>query len=83
MNIKLTLTIEQEIVEKAKHYAKTNERSLSDLIENYLKMLVKNDEKEVDLTPVVKSLKGSFKDPQQMNYKDSLVNILTEKHLSK
>ena len=61
MNTKLTLTIEQTVIEKAKKYAKDNERSLSDLIENYLKALTKESDvnDDVELTPVVKSLKGS------------------------
>ena len=44
MNTKLTLTIEQTVIEKAKKYAKDNERSLSDLIENYLKALTKESD---------------------------------------
>ena len=36
MDTKLTLTLEQNIIIKAKIYAKKNKRSLSDLIENYL-----------------------------------------------
>ena len=36
MNTKLTLTIVQSAIEKAKKYAKKKVRSLSDLIENYL-----------------------------------------------
>ena len=38
MNTKLTLTIEKEIIERAKDYAKEKNRSLSDIIENYLKL---------------------------------------------
>ena len=34
MNTKLTLTIEQDVIEKAKKYAKDKVRSLSSLIEN-------------------------------------------------
>jgi predicted CopG family antitoxin len=45
MNTKLTLTIEQSVIEKAKKYAKEKERSLSDLIENYLKSLTNSEEK--------------------------------------
>jgi hypothetical protein len=36
MNTKLTLTIEKNVIEKAKRYAKQNSRSLSDIIEKYL-----------------------------------------------
>ena len=43
MNTKLILTIDQEIIEKAKQYAKGKNRSLSDIIENYLKTLTKED----------------------------------------
>ncbi|WP_254562564.1 DUF6364 family protein [Dyadobacter diqingensis] len=37
MNTKLTLTIDDAIVDKAKQYARQEGRSLSDLVENYLK----------------------------------------------
>lgn len=39
MTTKLTLTIEQWVIEKAKQYAKAKEYSLPGLIENYLKTL--------------------------------------------
>lgn len=45
MNTKLTLTIEESVIENAKAYARKRHRSLSDLIENYLKVLTA-DEKE-------------------------------------
>lgn len=83
MNTKLTLTIEQEIIQKAKEYAKDKNRSLSDIVENYLKILTKEEkEKELKkLNPVVKSLKGSFKIPKNMDYKKELRNRLEEKYL--
>jgi len=83
MNTKLTLTIEQEIIEKAKKYAKEKKRSLSDIIENYLKILTKEEEKQDNklLSPVVESLKGSFKMPKNMDYKEELVKRLDKKYL--
>jgi len=71
MNTKLTLTIEQSIIEKAKVYARRRERSLSDLIENYLKALVTDDGNQIDeeLAPTVKHLRGSFKVPENFDYK--------------
>ena len=82
MNTKLTLTIEQEIIKRAKDYAKEKNRSLSDIIENYLKVLTKEEQKQKDkkLNPVVKSLKGSFKMPKNMDYKKELRNRLEEKY---
>ena len=83
MNTKLTLTIEREVIESAKRYAKDKNRSLSDLIENYLKMLTKEDKvmKSQKLSPVVASLKGSFKMPKNMDYKKEIRNRLEEKYL--
>lgn len=82
MNTKLTLTIEKSIIEKAKKHASAKGRSLSDLIENYLKVITKEDQiKDFELTPVVKSLKGSFKAPKNFDYKKELSKSLAKKHL--
>lgn len=82
MNTKLTLTIEQTIIEKAKKYAGNKGRSLSDIIENYLKVITKEDDNDkTELTPIVKSLKGSFKAPENFDYKTELSKRLTEKYL--
>jgi len=83
MNTKLTLTKERDIIERAKNYAKDKNRSLSDIIENYLKILTDKEkqDKNQKLNPVVESLKGSFKMPKDMDYKKELRNRLEEKYL--
>ena len=82
MNTKLTLTIEQMIIEKAKVYARKKERSLSDLVENYLKTLISQEEdKEKEYTDVVSSLKGSFRLPKNLDYKKELSDRLSKKYL--
>ena len=83
MNTKLTLTIERDIIERAKSYAKDKNRSLSDIVENYLKILTEKEQKNEDqnLNPIVESLKGSFKMPKNMDYKKELKNRLEEKYL--
>ena len=83
MNTKLTLTIEKDIIERAKSYAREKNRSLSDLIENYLKSLTANIEQDnvQDLNPLVASLKGSFKMPKDMDYKKELRNRIEKKVL--
>ena len=82
MNTKLTLTIDQSVIESAKRYAKTKERSLSDLIESYLKMLIQDVvSNDIKLTPTVKLLKGSFKAPENFDYKKELTNRLTDKYM--
>lgn len=82
MNTKLTLTIEQSVIEKAKKFAKKSERSLSDLIENYLKALTDEEITTKDeITPTVKSLRGAFKLPKNFDYKRELTDRLSEKYL--
>ena len=57
-------------------------RSLSDIIENYLKVITKDENMEnTELTPIEKSLKGSFKAPENFDYKKKLSKSLTEKYL--
>ena len=82
MNTKLTLTIQQEIIEKAKEYARSHGRSLSDIVENYFKALVKEDEVHSDIqTPIANALRGSFKAPNDFDYKEELTKELTKKYL--
>jgi hypothetical protein len=82
MNTKLTLTMEQDVIEKAKEYARKKEQSLSDLVENYFKALVENKSSTKDeLTPMVKAIKGSFKAPKHFDYKKELMLSLEEKYL--
>jgi hypothetical protein len=81
MNAKLTLTIEQSVIENAKIYAKNTGHSLSNMIENYLKVLTKSDViNKNEITPIVKSLKGSFKAPANFDYKKELSKNLSRKY---
>lgn len=81
MNTKLTLTIEDSIIYGAKAYAKSKKDSLSNIIENYLKALVKEENKtEIELTPFVKSLMGTFHIEQEFDYKKELSKRLAEKY---
>ena len=83
MNTKLTLTIERTVIERAKNYAKNKDRSLSDLVENYLKIITSEEAETKDkITPLVNSLKGSFTAPPEFNYKKELSKRLSEKYLT-
>jgi hypothetical protein len=81
MNTKLTLTIEKEVIGRAKTYAKQEGRSLSDIVENYLKVITREKSHEnKEITPLVRSLKGSFKAPAGFDYKKELKNRLSQKY---
>lgn len=82
MTRKLTLTIEQSVIDRAKIYARKKDRSLSNLIENYLKAITDEENNDsVELPPNVKALRGSFKMPKDFDYKTELSNSLSEKYL--
>lgn len=81
MNTKLTLTIDESIIQKAKKYAKGKGRSLSDIIENYLNFLVEEKTTPLADTPITHSLKGSFKTPVDFDYRQVLKDELLKKHL--
>jgi hypothetical protein len=82
MNTKLTLTIEQSVIDKAKKYASKKGRSLSELVSNYLKAISHEERnEEADVSPLIKSLKGSFKAPQSFDYKKELAKSLEDKYL--
>lgn len=84
MNTKLTLTIDKETIGKAKYYASQKGRSLSDIVESYLKAITNEEEKkEVEITSRIKSLKGSFSVPEDFDYKKELSKGLSEKYLGK
>ena len=82
MDAKLTLNIDKDITLKAKVYARKEGRSLSDLVENYLKLLTTNVAIEnSEYTPRVKSLLGCIKLPDDFDYKKELSESLTKKYL--
>ncbi len=60
MNTKLTLTIDKELIEIAKKYAKENGQSLSELVENYFKFVTvqRNKIQGKQLSPKVRKLRG-------------------------
>ncbi len=80
MDTKLTLTIEKEIIEQAKLYAKRKGRSLSELIENYLMFLTVDKKEAHELTPKVRKLLGSIKLPHNFDNKKAYSEYLSKKY---
>ncbi len=82
MDTKLTLSVNRDVARRAKVYAKKTGRSLSDLVENYLKLLTKDTPTgQTEYSPVVKSLLGSVSLPADYDYKKELSDALTKKYL--
>lgn len=79
MDTKLTLSIDKEIIEEAKKYARKRNTSLSNLIENYLVSVTRTGKSQGnEITPLVKSLSGVLKlgkiEDQKKAYTEFLVN---------
>lgn len=80
MTTKLTLTIEEDVIKIAKTYAHKKGKSLSELIESYLKTLTAKTANDDDLSPRVKKMVGTIKLPEDFDYKKILAEELTKKH---
>jgi deoxyxylulose-5-phosphate synthase len=80
MDTKLTLKLEQNIIEKAKDYAKENSTSLSELFENYLHNIVSKNNQADSITPLVKSLSGIIQLDEANNHKDKYADYLINKY---
>lgn len=81
MTTKLTLTLDDKVIEQAKRYAKIKGRSVSELVESYFKSITELDkDQSEELTSTVKSLMGSFKAPKNFDYKKVLRNEKQRKY---
>lgn len=80
MDTKLTLKLNEEIIEKAKEYAQSKKTSLSALIENYLQKLTSDKKSKHTITPLVKSLSGVINLPADYNEKKDYADYLTNKY---
>ena len=82
MNTKLTLTIEKEVIKTAKQYAKEKGQSLSDLVENYFKLITR-DRREIlpeQLSPRIQRLRGILTIDDDFDYKEVLTEELSKKY---
>jgi hypothetical protein len=83
MNTKLTLNVDHEVIKKAKEFARSRGRSLSDLVESYLRMISeKEPDNQGELSPKVKALKGKILLPADFDYKKEVADAITRKYLS-
>ncbi|MCC6683698.1 MAG: hypothetical protein IT247_01375 [Bacteroidia bacterium] len=79
MDSKLTLKLDNSVIEQAKSYAKKKNTSLSKLIESYLGLLVEPQDVQ-EITPLVKSLSGVVELPAKFDYKKDYKKHLVTKY---
>lgn len=80
MDKKLTLSLDGTIIESAKTYAKSNNTSLSKLIESYLTVLTNRTKHKANITPLVESLSGVITLDEDFDVKDAYAKYLIEKY---
>lgn len=82
METKLTLRLNDSVIERAKLYARSHKISLSKMIESYLDSLTKEKgkEKKISITPLVESLSGVIDLPADFDYKKEYGDYLIEKY---
>lgn len=84
MDTKLTLKLDKFVIERAKEYASSHKRSLSRMIESYLKSLIDKDspdsKDDIEISPFVKSMTTGVKIPADFDYKKAYGDYLSEKY---
>ena len=76
----MTLSLDKSVIESAKNYAKSNNISLSKLIESYLTTLTKRKRNSTEITPLVESLSGVINLDEDFDVKDAYTDYLIEKY---
>jgi hypothetical protein len=84
MDTKLTLKLDKFVIDKAKDYALSHKRSLSRIIESYLKSLINqddsNDNREIEISPFVKSMTTGVHVPNDIDYKKEYSDYISDKY---
>ena len=82
MNKKLTLSVDDIVISRAKKYAEEHKESLSGIVENYFRILTseyKNEKKTI--APLVQDLMGSVNVPEDFDYDKEKYEYLEKKYL--
>jgi hypothetical protein len=82
METKLTLRLNDNVIERAKIYANSHKISLSKMVESYLDSITQQKEvgKKTSITPLVESLSGVIDLPSDFDYKKDYRDYLEQKY---
>jgi hypothetical protein len=80
MDTKLTIKLDDDVITRAKRYAQNRRTSLSKMIESFLDSVTKNEPDDIEITPLVKSLSGVIKVPENFDYKKERTEYLIKKY---
>jgi Family of unknown function (DUF6364) len=81
MTTKLTLSVERRVVQKAKKYARTHKKSLSEMVTNYLDYISSQGDELSDIDPEVLEASGHIRPGKNVDVKELRYQYLKEKYL--
>ena len=84
MDTKLTLKLDQEVIEQAKTYARQKHQSLSALVEQYFRFLVVREvaPQAPDISPIVQQLSGILDPVETDQAREEYTDYLDRKYSS-
>ena len=84
MNTKLTLKLDKYVIDSAKKYAASRRKSLSRMIESYLRSIIIDDSSDMkedkQISPFVKSMSTGVKIPSDYDYKKEYGDHVSKKY---
>jgi hypothetical protein len=80
MQAKLTLSLERDVIEQAKEVAREQHKSLSKMVENYLRLVSRKEAVDDANSPVVARLLGVASLNVQDRGREEITAYLEEKH---
>ena len=81
METKLTLKLDKKVINSAKEYAKSNNKSLSKLVENFFINLSSENKSPQKYPPLIKKLSGviSEKDLKKISQEDEKARYIIQR----
>ncbi len=80
MNVKLTLKMDESVIESAKLFARSHHTSLSKLAETYFKTITRQTSPQRRVTGVVGELAGLLKNKDIVSNNSDYIDYLEEKY---
>lgn len=77
---KLTLSVDEAVVEKAKQIAHANNTSVSAMFSQYVQSMSARRSRPIRIGPLTRRLSGVIKLPKGKDYKELLADALADKY---
>jgi len=80
MTTKLTLTMDDHVIDSAKKYARKTGESLSGIVENYLKFITTTEQSNLVISDKVRKIMGVVSLPHESDYKKEVGSAIAQKY---